>query len=297
MPDPSADWNRPYRKQEQCAQLAPALTADPPVRYADGTPVGSRYLVPREPGWKGRTTSHSNCRDRPGAVRIDLTEVLAGNGAGPSLYFHKGGQGYDPASVPYGHLDADVLATPPQPVFTKDQIDLDGAHPGNNPRPGAGRAHPVEVKTYRVKALPIGPDGVDGWLYKDPGAYPPGKNLRGCRYSKYGDAGPSQGEDGDQHFVYLCWSWTRQDGLSGERALEVRGGGAVRALLAPGQIVHRCDVESVTAPAWDRDGNVVGSVTAVYVRAPVGGNDLYGWIPHSHQPEGGRRQMHVATVG
>jgi hypothetical protein len=295
MPDPSADWNRPYRKQEQCVQLDPALPADPPVRYPDGSPVGSRYYVPREPGWKTRSTAHGNCRDQPGSVRIDLTEALAGDSGPPSYFFHKGGQGYEPAWIPYGHLDAGVLASPPQPVFTKAEIDVDGADPGRNPRPGAGRAHPVEVKTYRIVALPIGPDGVDAWLYKDPAHYPPGTNLRGARYSKYGDAGPSQGEDGDKHFVYLCWSWMRQDGLSGDQDLEVAGGGAVRALLAPGQIVHRCDVESITAPAWNRDGDVVGRVTAIYVRAPVGDNDLYGWIPHSHQPAGGARLMHVTS--
>jgi hypothetical protein len=297
MPDPSALWNRPYRKQEQCVQLDPTLRSDPPVRYGDGTPVGSRYFVPRDPGWKRGSTAHSNCLGQPGAVRIDLTEVLCGDDGQPSLYFHKGGQGYDPAWVPYGHLDADALAALPPPVFTKEAIDADGAHPGRNPRPGAGRAHPVEIKTYRVKALPIGPDGPEAWLYKDPNNYPRGTNLRGARYSKYGDAGPSQGEEGDKHFVYLCWSWMRQDGPTGEQELEVSGGGAVRALLAPGQIVHRCDVESITAPAWDRNGDVMGTVTAIYVRARVRGNDLYGWLPHSHQPTGGPRQMHVIGAG
>src|SRR4051794_9625122 len=99
MPESSAVWNRPYRKQERCVPLAGGLAADPPVRYADSKPVGPGYSVPREPRWNPRTTVHSSCAKEPGSVRIDLTEVLA-LADRSRLYFHKGGQGYDPSTVP-----------------------------------------------------------------------------------------------------------------------------------------------------------------------------------------------------
>src|SRR3954471_12612388 len=102
---PSAEWNRPYRQQDTCVALASSLAADPPVRYADGRPVGAGYTVPREPQWKEGSTESVDCSDLPGNVRLDLTESLPRDGAAaPELFFHKGGQGYDPGTVPYGHL-------------------------------------------------------------------------------------------------------------------------------------------------------------------------------------------------
>jgi hypothetical protein len=267
MPSPARDWNRPYRKHEECVPLAASLAADPPVRYPDGRLVGPGYVVPRDPDWHPTSRVHK-CADQPGAVRIDMTEVLPGDGGGrPQLYFHKGGQGYKPANVPYGHVTADVLDAPPEAHFTKAHLDEHGADPGNNPPPGPGRAHPRTVATYRVKPQPIGPDSPaeDAWLYKCARHYPPSAALGGARYSKYGDAGPAQGTR-DEHFVYLLWSWLRTGGQAdqGEQRFEVSGGGAVRALLAPGQIVHRCDVQSIVSPAWNRAGDVVGRVVAIY---------------------------------
>jgi hypothetical protein len=285
MPEPSADWNLPYRKQERCIPVDPALSEDPPVLYADGEQIGPGYVVPRAPSWNPNTTVHSSCVDSPGTIRIDLTETLTPAIAGnPTLFFHKGGQGYQPPSVPYGHLHQSALAAPPpDPVFRRDELDSLGAEPRNRSNHGAGRALTTTTRTYEIDPRPVGPgNGGEPWLYKDPNHYP-GKSLSGARYDKYGDAGPSQGA-GDRHFAYLCWSWLRQDGMDGDPRLEVRGGGAIRTLLGPGQVVKRCDVESITAPAWDRGGNVVGRVTAIYVQVPIAGIDLYGWIVHSHEP-------------
>jgi hypothetical protein len=201
--------------------------------------------------------------------------------------------------VPYGHLERTVFASPPRPVFTKAQIDADGADPGSHPGPGAGRAHQNEVVTYRLRPRAIGPsEGANAWLYKDPKRYPPGTRLSGAKYSKYGDAGPWQGTR-DEHFAYLCWSWVRQDGLSGAQSLDVDGGGAVRTLLPPDQVVHRCDVDSVTAPAWNRRGDILGRVVAIYVRATIGASDLYGWMVHSHIDFTGHsavRRLHVVRA-
>ena len=301
MPDPASDWNRPYKKHEECVALDPALAADPPVLYPDGQPVGDGYTVPRNPEWHPTSKVHK-CGDQPGTIRIDMTERVPASGGRPDLYFHKGGQGYRPATVPYGHLAADALAAPPPPHFTKPQLDAEGADPGNNPPPGPGRAHPQTVATYEVVPLPIGPSSPaeEAWLYKNPLHYKAGASLGGARYSKYGDAGPSQG-GGGEHFAYLCWSWlrtgTRAD--QGEQRYEVSGGGAIRALLAPGQIVHRCDVRSISSPAWNRAGDEVGRVVAIYARAEFGDVSLYGWMVHSHlvRTEGGfSRQMHVTKA-
>ena len=277
------------------------LDSDPPVLYADGEEVGPGYVGPREPSWNPATTVHSSCADQPGAIRIDLTETLEPDiDDSPTLYFHKGGQGYLPTTVPYGHLRDDALASPlPAPRFSRRELDRNGAEPRNRDNIGAGRAMPDTGGTYEVIARGIGPpERENAWLYKDPAEYPD-QSLGGARYDKYGDAGGTQGGR-DQHFAYLCWSWLRQDGMDGDRRLEVGGGGAVRTLLRPGQLVRRCNVERIVAPAWNRAGNLVGRVTAVYVQVPIAGVDLYGWMVHSHQPrvdgEWGDLQPHLNRV-
>src|SRR5215207_6818420 len=128
MPRPSREWNRPYRKQERCLRVNVGLDSDPPVRYPDGERVGEGYVVPRVPSWNPRTTVRSACVGKPGTIRIDLTEALRPDIEGrPALYFHKGGQGYLPATVPYGHLHESAHASPPEPRFTSAEIDRRGA--------------------------------------------------------------------------------------------------------------------------------------------------------------------------
>jgi hypothetical protein len=284
---PSAPWNRPYKKRTVCVPLAPGLDSGPPVLYPDGREVGPGYDAPLDPQWNKSSTEGDLCVGKPGHVRIDLTESVPNASGGPDLYFHKGGQGYKPADEAcYGHVTADAFDDAPEPVFTRERIDEDGADPGHHPLPGAGRAHPRDLEAYFVRPLAISSEADASWLYK--------KGRAGSRYSKYGDAGVVQGAR-DQHFAYLSWSWLRQDGDDGET---VPGGGAVRALLADGQLVHRCAVESITTPAWDLEGDLVGRVVAIYVRVPAGvGVDLYGWIVHSHlvPDDSGRfqRVMHL----
>jgi hypothetical protein len=286
MTHASRDFNRPYRKQEHCIAVNVGLRSDPPVLYADGEPVGDGYVVPRKPSWNPNSTVHSSCADKPGSIRIDLTEAFAPDSSdGATLYFHKGGQGYLPGTVPYGHLHESALSSPlPEPRFTREEIDRHGAEPRNRDNVGAGRAMPRTIGAFSVQPLSIGSDDPADppWLYKDPSEYP-GESLSGARYGKYGDAGGTQGAR-DQHFAYLCWSWMRQDGMEGDKRLEVGGGGAVRTLLRRDQVVERCDVRAISNSAWDRDGNVVGRVRAVYVRVPVPGVNLYGWVVHSHAP-------------
>jgi hypothetical protein len=282
--DASAAWNRPYLKQHHCARLKANLQSDPHVRYADGDPVGDGYTIPRSPAFNPDSGEHG-CDD--GDVRLDITEALPRDAHGPHLYFHKGGQGYLPSSVPYGHVPRGVLEHPPEPRFTKERIDSHGADPGHNPLPGAGRAHPRVLRAYLVRPLPIGVEGALPWLYK------PGEP--GARYTKYGDAGPVNGA-GTEHFAYLCWSWMRQNGRDGAI---VSGGGAIRTILRSGQAVERCGVKAITSAAFDRDSKRVGGVVAIYARVRFGDDSLYGWMVHSHLiPTAGgfNRVMHLDAV-
>ena len=151
----------------------------------------------------------------------------------------------------------------------------------------------------RGRSDPSAP-ATDAWLYKNPLHHPPSASLGGSRYSKYGDAGPTQG-DRSERFAYLCWSWLRTGDRHdhGERQFIVRGGGAIRALLRPGQVVGRCDVESISSPAWNRAGEEVGRVVAIYARVRFGDVDLFGWMVHSHlipTATGFSRQFHVERV-
>jgi hypothetical protein len=112
--------------------------------------------------------------------------------------------------------------------------------------------------------------------YKQPQDVPGGSNS-GASFMHYGDPGSDQGDRHDIHYSYLLWSF-----------LNVRGGGMVRTLLAPGQVVRACDVQSVTMSAWDRSGAVNGQVTARYVRTYAGSCPVYGWMVWSHTYAGDR---------
>jgi hypothetical protein len=69
----------------------------------------------------------------------------------------------------------------------------------------------------------------------------------------------------------------------------------VRALLAPGTVVERCDVESLTSSSWDEESNRNGEVVGVYVRADVGRNELYGWVMQAHRDETGACVAHLKS--
>jgi hypothetical protein len=121
--------------------------------------------------------------------------------------------------------------------------------------------------------------------YKHPSELPNGSN-KGSSFEHYGDPGADQGNRTDISYTYLLWSF-----------VNVRGGGIVRTLLAPNQVVRACDVEPIVMQAWDRDGNVNGQVTARYVRALAGTCRVYGWMvwSHSYAPAGPAATLHATT--
>lgn len=218
------------------------------LRFADGTPTGFEVT-------NGHTFAEDG-RCPAGSVRLDLHETIPSS-AGP-LAFHRGGNGYvDQQNVKYGELAA---------------AEILDALPAPRPSSG-GRGAPCTLSgepAHRVDVRSI-PAAMH---YKRPQDVPDGSNS-GTSFEHYGDPGADQGARTDIHYSYLIWS-----------ALNVGGGGMVRTLLAPGQIVRPCDVESVTMSAWDRDGAVNGSVTARYVRITAGTCPLYGWMVWSHDYHG-----------
>jgi hypothetical protein len=297
----SADlWNLPNRNFFVCVTLKGDST---PARYADGTPVGARgaYEVRTRDGHYKGAVSGPTATDRmsckPGEVRLDAHEALV-TSAGV-LQFHKGGQGYADARVPYGHIlaadivNGDAVATqrprsrPPEwgaPSATADG-GWDEAH-----RNGRG-CEPAPGAAYRVTIVPQGSADAlpDDWQYKP--------KQTGSRYAKYADAGPEQG-DRSAHFAYLVWSWM----LRGDGVTKSAGGGMVRALLRDGQPFYRCAVRPIDgvayAPGSDREA---GRVTAVYgkTRASADGPWVYGWAVWAHRPKRadgryGKEILHMA---
>jgi hypothetical protein len=197
-------------------------------------------------------------------LRLDLHEALDVPGVG-ELVFHRGGNGYlDGRNVKYGHVAVDDLRERPRRPVPSD----DGR---GEPAPLArdGPAYSVAVAPTPVRML-----------YKSLADPPPGKSKRGAKWAHYADPAAQQGDRDDIHYTVLCWSWPRD-----ESDAVCRGGGMVRALLAPGTVVESCDVEWLTSGSWDKESNRNGEVVGVYVRAEQGGNPLHGWVMHSHRYE------------
>ncbi|HLM51004.1 MAG TPA: hypothetical protein VK279_10705, partial [Solirubrobacteraceae bacterium] len=106
--------------------------------------------------------------------------------------------------------------------------------------------------------------------YKRPDDVANGDNA-GATWMHYGDPAADQGDRHDVHYSYLLWSF-----------LDVRGGGHVRALLRPGQVVQPCDVEPILMEGFDGAGDVTGTVLGRYVRIDAGGPALHGWMVWEH---------------
>ncbi len=225
-----------------------------PLRYGDATPTGFQLTG-------SLTFDNGDCPN--GTVRLDNHEVIP-SGAG-ALVFHRGGNGYtDDRNVKYGDLaTADLADVVPPPV------------PSSGGRGAACPLAPGFAYKVSVRSIP------DEMHYKRPQDVPGGSN-RGASYEHYGDPAADQGSRHDIHYSYLLWSY-----------LDVQGGGHVRALLKPNDLVAVCDVAPITRPSWDRAGNVNGSVTARYVRLLAGSCPIYGWMIWTHQMTSGSVVAHA----
>lgn len=229
-----------------------------PLRFGDGAGTGFEVL-------DSFAFDRGPCA--PGTVRLDLHEALP-SAAGP-LVFHRGGNGYsDAQNVKYGELATSDLADP-----------LPDAVPSSG---GRGATCPLaDEPPYRalIRSIP------DEMHYKRPQDVPGGSND-GASFLHYGDPGADQGDRHDTHYGYLLWSF-----------VNVRGGGMVRTLLAPGQLMQACDVAPVTMDSWDGAGDVNGRVTARYVRVLAGSCPLYGWTVWSHTSAGAPAVAHAEEAG
>jgi hypothetical protein len=197
-----------------------------------------------------------------GTATLDVHELIP-SGAG-LLAFHRGGSGYvDRGNVKYGELAAsDIGAALPPPVASSG---------------GRGAPCPLaQEPPYGVQVQAI----TSRMHYKSTG---------GASYAPYGDPAAAQGDnDGTIHYTYLLWSW-----------VNVSGGGTVRTLLAPGQVVRACDVAPIAHPAYDSNGDVNGQVTVRYVRTLAGSCPVYGWMVWTHTYFGDRRGTiaHASATG
>jgi hypothetical protein len=214
-----------------------------PLRFADGTPTGFRLT--------------GDVRMDPdqcpaGRVRLDLHEIIPSL-LGP-LAFHRGGNGYeDEQNVKYGALAESDLAG-----------DLPTPEPSSGGRGAACTLADEPAYHVRVRAIP------KIMKYKRPQDTPLNNNA-GASFMHYGDPGADQGDRRDVHYSYLVWSF-----------VDVQGGGMVRTLLAPGQVVRPCDVEPIRMQSYDREGDLNGRVSARYVKTTVGTCPVYGWMAWSH---------------
>jgi hypothetical protein len=290
--DSADNWNFPNDNYWVCGQLK---NSSAPTRFSDGS------LVNGGTGYNANTNA-SAAECGAGWVRFDLHEIIAYyDGVKTNrLAFHKGGQGYSPALLPYGHLSLDDIASFDGALNVSDASnvphrgDPDAGLPQVQAQPpeyGApswnsstkrwdptkrnGRgATPLDPVLYTVKIVPQGAtDQLPAtWQYKP--------NVTSSRFNKYADAGPEQG-DATSDFAYLTWSWLHK----GDGVTTSSGGGMVRALLRDGQEFYRCPVKAINSVAYDYNSTqVVGRVTAYYVktRASAAGPWLYGWMVASH---------------
>jgi hypothetical protein len=227
-----------------------------PLRYLDGAPTG--FTLSDAEGF-----SDGSCP--AGTIRLDLHEIVD-SPAGP-LVFERGGNGYEDAqNAKYGQVALSDLADP-----VGDPVPAGGGR--GNPCPLVGGSR----YAVAVQSIP------ENMKYKRPQDVPSGNNT-GASFLHYGDPGADQGDRHDVHYSYLVWSF-----------VDARGGGHVRALLEQGQVVQPCDVDPILMQAFDRSGNVNGSVLARYVRTEAGGTPLYGWMVWEHDAQDGNGPIAHST--
>ena len=234
-------------------------SSQPLLRFGDGTPTGFSVR-----DW--RTAKKRRCA--PGLALLDLHEILPSE-AGPLVFERPPFLGAGAGNAKYGELAVSDIAGP-----------LPAIAP---PEDGRGAACTLAAEApYRVSVRSI-PKAMH---YKRPADVPSGSN-RGTSFVHYGDPGADQGTSGSSHYTYLLWSF-----------VDVHGGGMVRTLLSPGQVVQACDVKPITMSSWDSTGAVNGSVTARYVRVVAGTCPLYGWMvwSHTHLDRHARAVPHAVPV-
>jgi hypothetical protein len=295
--EPADDWNYPNDNYFGCATLKNSTA---PMRHEDFSLVSATggYLVSNTLTYDGPYDLESGYCN-PGQVRLDAKELLQTTSG--RVYLHKGGQGYGPNNVPYGHLwisdlQSGTAPSPLVPTSNPPEYGAPSAISGTNSwdwtkRNGRGCASSGEFDYYmHITQQGTAEEIPSTWQYKP--------NQTSSRYNKYADAGPEQAE-GTEHYAYLLWSWLTK----GNGTTTSPGGGMVRSLIKEGQVFHRCAVSSIASVAYAAGTSTeIGRVTAIYgkTRASSDGPWVYGWTIHSHEaklPNGtyGPRVFHVIS--
>lgn len=268
---PASGWNYPDKHYLRCPQLkrSPA-----PVRYEDGTPIGSSYIV------SDALRLRCQGRTRHG-IALDARELLSTPQG--KIYFHWAGAPYTnaPLNLAYGHLLMRNLQNPPKPLVRNHPPGYGAPSYQNGQwdwRHRNGRqCSSVNTLTSTFTISITGTTPIDPtWQYK--------KGEHNSRYNKYASAGVEQG-DYSANYAYLVWSWlTEGNGVDTHK-----GGGIVRALLEDNQPFYACGVTKIDSLAYAPDSaTVVGHVSAIYgkTRATPSGPWVYGWAVYAHQAIG-----------
>jgi hypothetical protein len=266
-PVPSACFNDKGDHNDQCRFPEADQTL---LRFADGTPTG--FVLDKAKlknnGTVDETEKDRVCGDQE--LHLDPQEFVIAtiDGVKTRLVFHRGGAGYDPAkNAKYGFVRLGDLARGPDVAKTTSRANGLECAASTNP---ATEGHYVitpatvpEKMTYRKSNYADCVKTADD----------PAKCTNG--WESYGDPGFDQGDFAPHErysYTPLLWNF-----------VNVQGGGVERSVLAPGSVFHRCNVRSITWPAYSDDGKrEIGWVKGVYGKTRQGDDWLYGWIVHSH---------------
>lgn len=266
--EPANRYNGPMGNESECIRLrdpaAPVLMYDFEGKATGYRFDGAEWAIDKD-------TGVPICPN--GTVRVQrYPPIQAG---GKTFYFQRGASGStatERGAIRHGHIWVYDLARRPAEVA---------------PAAPNGRACASETATlyYNNPEGSAGPIP-DRFWYK-----PPASDSDGAKWKTYGDPPQSQGTVHLGHYNYLLWNWLWTDRT---------GGGQVRVVLPKNELIRRCDVESLTSPAYGYDtaGRVVGvgEVRGVYgkVRNPDG-TVVYGWFVHSWRYNGGAWSYLVAS--
>jgi len=250
---------------------AGAGTAAPSSDY-NGPIQGSAYdcIAPRDPnapiemwasngadtGFRFNGTAYaggSPCA--AGLLKISRFPALRINGT--TMYFQRGGFGstaQDGEAIRHGHVRVGDLSARPASVRPswpngRDCAEATGTLYYNNPKP---MPENFEYKPYQTNS----------------------------DWENYGDPAQTDGtyHPAGVHYNYILWSWLTD--AAGNRN---PGGGQVRATVMKNDRIRRCNVRSITSPAYaEGSATVVGYVRGVYGRISTNGGDkAEGWLVHS----------------
>lgn len=253
------------------AYPASASTPEPSSRY-NGPINGSAFdcIAPRDPNapiemwaFNGADTGFRfnglrYTADRPCAPGLlKISQFPAARINGTTMYFQRGGSGttaQDGEAIRHGHVRVGDLSRRP-----------------TQRRPDWPNGRPCERATGTL-------------YYNNPQPMPENFEYKPFQttsdWENYGDPAQTDGtyHPPGVHYNYILWSW-----LTDARGNRNPGGGQVRAVVMKNDRIRRCDVASITSPAYaEGTSTVVGYVRGVYGRVrSSSGDSAEGWFVHS----------------